>query len=1842
MAHHLRDLGVGPESVVGVRLERGVDLVVAVLAVWKAGGVYLPLDPDLPAGRIDALISASGAHLVITGDDLAGADAWPDHAPEPDIRPDNAAYLIFTSGSTGTPKGVIGTHEGIVNRIRWMQQAYQLDARDRVLQKTPIGFDVSLWEFLWPLTTGAAVVAARPGGHRDPRYLAETIAGQGVTVVHFVPSMLRAFLAEPFDRPSALRLLVCSGEALTADLVAAAHDRLGCAVHNLYGPTEASVDVTAAQCVPGASVTLGGPIANTRVYVVDGALRPVPVGVPGELVLAGVQLARGYHGQPGATADRFVPDPFGEPGGRLYRTGDRARLRGDGALEYLGRLDRQIKINGHRVEPGEVEAALAAHPAVTAAAVTVHDGRLAAYISPSGTDVGTLREHLRGLLPEPMVPARWTALDTLPLTAGGKIDYAALPAAGQPVPTSHVAPRSALEQLVAETMADAIGLDTVGVHDGFFALGGDSMRAIRVVGALRAAGIDLAVHDLFTHQTAAELAVLATGRGIGAPSAAVAPFAQLTAEDRDLVPDGVVDAYPVAETQAGMLYEMLAATNATIYQNVSCYRIRDTEPFSIDALHEAVRIMVERHEILRTSFDLSTYSEPLQLVHAAAVLPVGYHDLRGAGEDEQRAAAQAYRVAERGNLLDITVPSLVRYQVHRMSEGEWWLTHTECHAALDGWSQTAVIAELLALYRSLRDGEAPAPVLPPAVRFADFVAAERRSLESEEDRDYWASVLDVQDKLEVPAAWAGPGDGEPIVVRVPIADLEPRLRALAAATGTSFKSVLHAAHLKALSVATGRRRFFTGLVTNGRPEVAGADRVPGMYLNTVPFAADTVAATWRELVAEVFATEAQLWPHRWYPMPTVMRDQGTNTPLVDFAFVHLDFHVLDWNSNVDMVDDFSPSELPLIAITFPGLLHLHASPDRVGRARVEMLGRTYRHVLEAMAADPDADPAAVGLAPVDRDAALSHGTVRAYPTDRLVHQLIAEHAAATPDAVAVVQDEEALGFGELDRRANRLAHRLAAHGVGPETLVGLYLAKSPDLVVAQLATLKAGGAFVALDPELPGARLRHLIDDAGPRVVLTTAELRARVPGAETMAVLALDDGANMPDAAPDNRVTPASLAYLLYTSGSTGRPKGVAVPHGALLNLVHATREHIDVKPGDQVLQFSAMSFDVSVWETLAALSNGATLVLPSRGADPGDLRAQADRVTHMSLPPAMLAYLTPDDFPHLRVLVSAGEALPGDEAARWAEHARLINAYGPTEATVYATLAEVPAGSADPWPPIGFALGNTSAYVLDAHDVPVPDGVRGELFLGGAGVTRGYFGLPGLTADRFVPDPFAAAPGARMYRTGDVASRDDDGALRYHGRGDHQVKVRGFRIELGEVEQALNTHPRVDGAVVTVYRPGTQDAALVAYTWPSCGPTPAELREYLRIRLPRHMVPARYVAVDQVPLTVSGKIDRAALPAPDEVHAAEHVGPRTALERVIAEAWADALHTDLDEVGVHDDFFDLGGHSLAMMRIITRLRETRGLHLTFRSFLEQPTIARLTAELGAEHGDAPDRQSSRALVWLRRQGTRAPLFCVHPGGGSAHWYRRFLPHLDRDIPVAAFEWPDLPDDKEIPSVQELAGRHYAELREARPHGPYRLFAWCGGSAVAAELAGRLIDEGETVTFMMLDPVLDAVKRPNMLEHSKNVRRLEYLVNLIARVGDEADTPENRAEIRALYDDVETDVDEDVGMDLPERGVGAAWPRTVRIWRETMDAIVQYPHRRVAGKLNLIASDALATEVHIVVSGQTFDGYVARWRELAADGVDVYRVPGTHAGVMKPPLVANVCTVVGDLISQAEKAEAE
>ncbi|MEU6587797.1 amino acid adenylation domain-containing protein [Streptomyces sp. NPDC046881] len=1865
LAHHLRNLGVGPESVVGVCLHRSTDLVVALLAVLKAGGAYLPLDPNYPADRLAFMLEDSGARAVITDPGLAPlvrdrapylVDITGDlprgsaHAtPVLAAAPGHPAYLIYTSGSTGRPKGVLVEHRAIVNRLHWMQEAYRLDADDRVLQKTPYSFDVSVWEFFWPLITGATLVLARPGGHRDPAYLAGLIDTEAVTTVHFVPSMLRAFLAEPLPPLPSLRRMVCSGEALPADLVTAVHERIGCELHNLYGPTEAAVDVTATRCEPGLPVTIGRPIANTRAYILDAALRPVPIGVPGELLLGGVQLARGYLNRPALTADRFVPDPFAtEPGGRLYRTGDLARYRADGAIEYLGRLDHQVKIRGQRVELGEIEAVLAEVPGVAAAAVAVHDEQLVGYLVPPSADVEAARAHLRGRLPEHMRPAHWTLLETLPLTPSGKTDRTALPAPDRTRPElvgAFTAPSTEIERTLADAFATALGVDKVGVHDGFFQLGGDSMRAIRAVGALREQGLALTVQDVFARQTVAELAPVAAARPAAEPqeTSLVGRFELLAPADRNRLPEGLVDAYPMGQVQVGMVYEMLADPERNTYQNVSTFQILDDGPFSAEAFTGAVRLLIERHEILRTSFDLTGYSEPLQLVHAPDGLEVeiGVTDLRGLPSAEQRARVRDFRAAAQRTPFDIGRAPLLRYHAHLTGDREWLLTHVECHAILDGWSHHSVIGELRAAYRELSHGTTTPSAAPPRVRYADFVRLEKQALASSADRAFWRERITGHERLRLPADSApAEADSPAPEVRLPWRELEPRLRRLAAETQTSLKSVLYTAHLKVLGLISGQHRFLAGAVTNGRPELPGGDRVRGMYLNTVPFAVDLRAPSWRALVRSVFAEELALWPHRRYPLPAMQRAWGGGAPLVEVVFAYLDFHVLDeQRTDIGTIDDHSPNEFTFDVWTFPGELRMTCRPGWAGKERLAAIGEAFLGVLTAMADDADADPRRFRAPGLEQTGGMPADT-RPLP-EVCVPELIA--ARAHPDATAVEDGRRRFTYRELDARANQLAHLLRGLGIGPEQPVGLCLDRGAEAVVAMLAVLKAGGYYVPLDPGYPDARIGYVLDDVRARVVLCRPQDTSRLARFDGVRGVPLDAGWAVLDGLPETPVeagtAPDNLAYVTYTSGSTGRPKGVQVTHRGIVRLVHDAN-YADLGPDQVLLLHAPLAFDASTLEVWGALTNGARLAVCPPGATTADELAEVVRrhgVTLLWLTAGLFQHMVetrPELLAEVRQVLAGGDALsPSHVRTALAHGVALTNGYGPTECTTFSTaLRGVTEADADRGVPIGTPITDTRVLVVDEDLEPVPIGVAGELLVGGPGLARGYLGRPDLTADRFVPDPSGTVPGARLYRTGDITRRDADGTLSFLGRRDGQVKIRGHRVEPAEVEAALGDLPSVRAAAAAVHPGPDGHKRLAGYVVlePGHGPLDvAALREQLRRRVPDYLVPGAWVELAALPLTANGKIDRAALPEPaGPATTSTHTAPRTPAERAVAEVWGEVL--GVERVGADDDFHVLGGHSLAILRIIALLRERHGIGLTVRSFLERPTVAGLAA--AAEAG-APE---ARSLVWLRREGTRPPLFCVHPGGGSAHWYRPLVPYLDPDQPVAAFAWPGLQAEHgPVPSTEQMAERYLAELRAEAPHGPYRLFGWCGGSGIASELAHRLTAEGEEVTFVLLDPGLDNHERVELWREYGLIESCVAKLTELAAAPHGQDTSQLRAETLALLEHLVDDVDPEVGITLPEHGAGDVWLPSAKMWREVMEMCLTYRHRPYPGRLHLIASDELADGEHEVASGQSFPDYLARWRELTGD-VTLHRITGDHFGVLKPPHLGRLAEALTGILDGA------
>ncbi|QFQ99404.1 amino acid adenylation domain-containing protein [Streptomyces phaeolivaceus] len=1881
LAHRLRARGVGRGDLVGICLPRSADMVVALLAVLRAGAAYLPLDPDQPAERIDFLVRDASARVVITRSAFSGrvagageADrllvldapgeaaalaALPAEAPKIDAHPDDLAYAIYTSGSTGTPKGVQVTHANVVRLFTATDRDFRFGPDDVWALFHSYAFDFSVWEMWGALLYGGRLVVVPYEVSRSPWDLSRLLADEGVTVLNQTPSAFRS-LTELAARGDSvldglrLRLVVFGGEALDVAALAPWWDRFGGTrpqLVNMYGITETTVHVTYRPVGPadlaGDRSPIGQPIPDLATYVLDERMAPVPVGVPGELHVGGAGVTRGYLGRPRLTAERFVPDPFGPPGARLYRSGDKARVLADGELAFVGRADEQVKIRGFRIELGEVRACLSGHPRLASALVTVHETaegerHLVAYAVPAeGAAVGVpeLRAYVAERLPGYMVPAFFVLLEQLPLTVSGKTDHGALPApegTAQGDTEAYVAPRTDEERAVAAIWAGVLGTERIGLHDNFFAVGGDSIRAVRLVGALLEGGHRYSVQDLFRHQTVAELLRRGPAGPAEAEEAGIAPFALVGAEDRAKVPDGVVDAYPMARVQAGMAYELLADTSRNLYHNVTSYLIRDTGAFDVSALAAAADALVAAHEILRTSFDLASFSEPMQLVHAEVTVPFGHEDLRGEPAERQAALLARFRDEERARVLDISRAPLIRLHAHHVADNRWYLSLTENHAILDGWSHNSIVTELLDRYRAIRDGLPQPDIGSGPVRYADFIAQEQRSLAGTADRAFWRDRLGSADRLAIPAAWADPDGPETYAVEVPFHDIEDGLRRLAERAGASLKSVLLAAHISVWRIVGGDKPFYSGVVANGRTEVSGGDLVRGMFLNPVPFRAPAQAATWRELVAAVFAEEVELWPHRRYPLPEIQREFAGRGRLLEVAFNYLDFHVLDR----EMVDtsastDVSPNEFPLCALTHRGRMTITAKSAWVGRRHAELLARMYRAALEAMAADPEGDTTASLLPAADRERLLAEGNDTWAPKpDRHVQQSVAAHAERTPQAVAVESANGRLTYGELLQRANAWAALLRGAGVRAEDLVGLCLPREPDAVAAMLGVLTVGAAYVPVDPEHPIDRITGLLEDAGVAVVIADPGLAARLP-AGTTPVVVPQQVRDEPGEQEVADTRDESLVYVVHTSGSTGRPKGVMARHGAFADRVRTMGTNTALTDRDVVMLVLPLTTDVAQMAVFSALANGGRLVLADGdlARDPQSLgELLEDRgATFLQASPTTWRMLTESEWtppPGFRVLCG-GEAMDaGLTRLLCATEAQVWDMYGPTEATVFCFGTRLAAdGSPQSWAPAA----NTRIHLLDDRLEPVPAGVPGQIFVAGDGLARGYLGQPGRTAEVFLPDPHSPFPGGRIYATGDIGRRDRHGRVEVLGREDLQVKIRGFRIELGEIEKTLSAHPEVRAAVVRAVPGPHHEKQLAAYVIPLGERTDvAALRQHVGRVLPAYMVPTHFVVTESFPLLANGKVDRSALPAPDPALPAVRTAsttPQGPVEQAIARVWGAELGRE--RVGRDDDFFGLGGHSLLTTRIVARLRREHGLDVTVREFLRHRTVRELAAVTEGASGPA-----SAASLWLSGTGTREPLFCVHPGGGSAHWYRDLADVLAPERPLGAFEWPGLSGDHEAAgSVAQAATTYLAQLRAERPRGPYTILGWCASSGIAWEMARRLHTEGERPRLVLLDPVVDATAHDT--EHLTG--RLEFFRRAERQLGALRERPEAREIREELLASVGRVVDNGEAR-LKEFDLDGEWPDRLRSWRELLEARLAYRFPRYPGRVELVMTDDLVAGDHEAIEGMRLDGYVDWWRGLADGGLGTHRVAGGHWSVLRPPYVEELAARLAVIIDNTEE----
>ncbi|CAJ6438133.1 syringomycin synthetase [Burkholderia pseudomallei] len=1713
LAHYLRAHGAGPERVVALALERSVDMMVGLLGILKSGSAYLPLDPAYPAERLAYIVDDArpalllteaalrddwrdaGAPVVLLDADGPAIDACPDHNPDAAAGRDartlsSLAYVIYTSGSTGRPKGVMIEHRNLANLLGAMGEQPGIGAHDVLLAVTSLSFDIAALELFLPLLHGARAVIAARDDAADPARLAHLIESSGASLMQATPSTWRMLAQHGWPRSARPLTLLCGGEALPPALA----ERLLAhvpAIWNLYGPTETTVWSTVRR-VTTPVVDIGGPIANTQVYVLDERLRPAPIGVAGELYIGGAGVARGYLNRPELTRERFVDDPF-RRGGRLYRTGDLARRRADGNLEYLGRNDFQVKIRGFRIELGEIEAQLAKAHGVQGVALAARDTptadkRLVAYYV-GDASAAALREHAAARLPAYMVPAAYVRLAAWPLTPNGKLDRAALPAPDDEAyaRAEYEAPRGEHECKLAAIWRAVLQVERIGRHDDFFELGGHSLLAVRAVTAMRDAfGSDTSLRDLFARPVLKDLAehasTAARARDAAIPKAARGEPAPMS----------------FAQQRLWFLARMGGLGDA--YHMPIAVRLRGA--LDVDALQRALSRIVSRHDALRTTFALEG-EQPVQRVHAddGAGLRLRIDDLRGCADaGARRARILAGQASEP---FDLARGPLVRGALVREADDVHTLCVTIHHIVSDGWSIDVFRRELSELYRAFAGGR-PDPLPPLPVQYADYAAWQQRGIGGaalHAQAEYWRDALaGAPTLLELPTDRPRPPQPDYAGATVGLAldaPLTAGLRALARRHGATLFMTVFAAWSVLLSRLSRQTDVVIGTPSANRGH-AQIEGLIGFFVNTIALRVDLDGApTVAELLARVKARTLAAQQHQDIPFEHVVeRVQParslSHSPVFQamFAWQHASRGEMRLEGlRAEPLDDAART-----IAKFDLTLSLRESGDAIDggleyasalfeRATIERFAGYLRRLLEGMVADDTQRVDALPMLSRDERRDLierRNATARPYPANSGVHRLFEAQAARTPDATAIVDGATTLDYRALDARANRIAHALAHAGVRAGDRVALHLEPSIGLVAAQLAVLKLGAAYVPVDVGNPPARKAFVAQDSGARLVLGDAALdwpaAAGVPQRDLAALLAGPWPSDAPARAPQcGGDTPA---YVMYTSGSSGQPKGVLVTHRGIARLA-VNSGYATFDASDRFAFASNPAFDASTFEVWTALLNGASIGIVKRD-DLLDLGALAGKlssigVTCLFLTTALFnrcVSFDPAMFARLRCVISGGERADPAVYRKVMEAGpprHLLNAYGPTETTTFAAVWEAePRTLAAQAAPIGRPIGNTSVYVLDAYGAPVPVGVTGEIHIGGPGVAQGYLNRPALSAERFVRDPFVGGD-ARMYRTGDLGRWRPDGMLDCIGRADFQVKIRGFRIELGEIEACLLEHGALAQAAVLARDDGGDGGkTLVAYYVPRAGHedgAPA-LRAHLAARLPEYMVPAAYVRLPAMPLTPNGKLERRALPAPDERSYVrrDYAAPQGEIETTLARIWAELF--GIERVGRHDGFFELGGHSLLAVRMVARVHDVLGVEVPLRALFADPVLHVFASAVAR----ASTRQASSNLVAFRSAGTAAPLFFIHSGLGEIGFVGDLLPGIAPEIPVYGFAAVGfLAGETPHATIEEMAAQYVDAMRRVQPHGPYRLAGWCAGGNIAFEMAHQLIAADETVEFLCM-----------------------------------------------------------------------------------------------------------------------------------------------------------------------------
>ncbi|WP_332961113.1 amino acid adenylation domain-containing protein [Microcoleus sp. AR_TQ3_B6] len=1867
LAHHLGNLGVGAEVLVGLCVERSLEMVVGLLGILKAGGAYVPLDPAYPKDRLSYMLLDSQVSVVLTSEKLVAQ--LPEHTarvvrldadwgvieqmseenPLSNVQATNLAYVIYTSGSTGKPKGITIEHRSVLNLGTGLHQAIYVHYQEsqlRVSVNGSLSFDTSVKQII-QLLYGHTLEIVPEATRFEGNALLSFLQKHKIDVFDCTPSQLGVLIAAGLlASKSAPKAVLVGGEKIDESTWLALRKTENINFYNVYGPTECTVDATVCSVrMAGSKPIIGRPITNTQIYILDRYLQPVGVGVAGELYIGGHGLAGGYLNRPDLTSEKFIPNPFNDqPGSRLYKTGDEARYLSDGNIEYLGRIDNQVKIRGFRIELGEIEAAIAEYPGVRETAVIAREDvpdqkYLAAYIVPNHSyaiATSELRGFLKQKLPDYMIPGVFVVLDALPLTPNGKVDRRALPAPEfQPeLQQSLLAPRTPIEEMLTSIWADVLRIEVVGVHHNFFELGGHSLLATQVISRVRdTLAVELPLRSLFEAPTIAELASrveleLKNGQ---------------SQEAEPLLPIPRLESIPLSFAQARLWFlDKLQPLSA--FYNIPL-ALRLSGQLNIAALESSINEIIQRHEALRTNFTTQE-GQPVQIIASTLNLKLLVVDLLYLTESSREIEAQRLAFEEANRPFNLERDPLVRGTALQLGETEYILVITMHHIISDGWSLGIFVRELTELYKAFCTGAPPVlPLLP--VQYADFAVWQRQWLSGEvlkTQLHYWTEQLkNAPNLLQLPtdrprkAIQTFPGG---YYYTAFDKELSAEITALSKRSGVTLFMTLVAVFQTLLYRLSGDDDIVVGTPVAGRNrrEIEG---LIGFFVNTLVLRTNLGGdPSFEELLGSVREVALQAYTHQDLPFEQLVQTlQPTRdlsyTPLFQAMFVLDDALVPSVKLPELTVSSYSveigTAKLDLtlsMENTADGLAGVwEYNADLFDRATIARMAGHFQTLLEAIVANPQQKVSSLPLLTEQERHQLLvdwNNTTKEYPSDKCIHQLFEEQVELTPDSEAVLFEDKKLTYRELNQRANCLAHHLRTLGVGPEVLVGICVERSLEMVVGLLGILKAGGAYVPLDPAYPPERLAFMLEDSQVGVLLTQARLVESIPKHQGCIVCLDTDWEIIERQSKENpecSFTPENLAYVIYTSGSTGKPKGVLVAHSGVSNLATALIQISDVQPNSRVLQFCSLSFDGSVTELVMALLSGATMVMGTRDSMlPGPSLIQLLRdfeITTVALLPSVLAVLPANELPALRTVIAAGEACSRELVAKWSAGRRFFNGYGPTECTVCTTMVECT--DSKEAPPIGRPLPNTQVYILDAQKQLVPIGVPGELYIGGVGVTRGYLNRPELTADRFILNPFSNDSGSRLYKTGDLVRYLPDGNIEFLGRIDHQVKIRGFRIELGEIEAVLRQNRAVQDAVVIGQEYDLHDKRLVAYVVPSQEQvfSTSELRRYLKQKLPDHMVPSAFVRLEALPLTPNDKVDRRALPMPDGIRSVEETfaPPLTLFEEVLANIWSEVLR--LDSVGIHDNFFELGGHSLLAVRLLAQIEKTFGKNLPLSTLFQFPTIEQLANILRQKGWSAP----CQTLVVIQPGGSNPPLFFIHVLGEGLKFCRSLARHLDPEQPIYGLA-VGIMDEVSVNKIEDVVAYYIKEMRSIQPEGPYLLAGiYCGGR-IAYEMAQQLQAQGQKVALLAL---LDTLKDGEAIKIIPVKERVLVHWNNFLRIGPAYFLSKRRlVEVKNRLMSICWEFYERMGLPLPQ----ASQSFTYRKKKEEGNTEWVFAPKQVYPE---------RVTLFRPIENMGFINPDLGWSELAPGGLEIHDVPGDSFSMLQEPHVQGLAEKLRDCIDRVQ-----